>query len=72
MIRRYPSNGEAEQNHLNEVLVQTFRFQVDVVQTGSSNFRADDWIRTSIGLFTKQAPFSVEPRRQDQSIGVRL
>ena len=28
--------------------------------------RADDWIRTSIDLFTGQAPFSVEPRRQKQ------
>ncbi len=26
--------------------------------------RADDWIRTSMNLFTRQAPFSVEPRRQ--------
>ncbi len=30
----------------------------------SINKRADGWIRTSIILFTKQVPFSVEPRRQ--------
>ncbi len=32
--------------------------------------RADDWIRTSINLFTRQAPFSVEPRRQARVRGV--
>ena len=37
---------------------------IDVIRTGSSNFRADDWIRTSMDLFTRQEPFSVEPRRQ--------
>ncbi len=37
---------------------------IDVVQTGSSNFRADDWIRTSMDLFTRQVPFSIEPHRQ--------
>ncbi len=26
--------------------------------------RADDWIRTSMDLFTRQVPFSVEPHRQ--------
>src|SRR5262249_59967840 len=31
--------------------------------------RADDWIRTSINLFTRQAPFSVEPRRQARARG---
>lgn len=32
--------------------------------------RADDWIPTSINLFTRQAPFSVEPRRQARARGV--
>jgi hypothetical protein len=32
--------------------------------------RADDWIRTSMSLFTRQAPFSVEPRRQARARGV--
>jgi hypothetical protein len=26
--------------------------------------RADDWIRTSMDLFTKQVPFSIEPHRR--------
>jgi hypothetical protein len=26
--------------------------------------KADGWIRTSMKLFTRQSPFSVEPRRQ--------
>jgi hypothetical protein len=30
------------------------------------NARADDWIRTSMNLFTRQVPFSVEPRRQHE------
>ena len=29
--------------------------------------RADDWIRTSMSLFTRQEPFSVEPRRPSTS-----
>jgi hypothetical protein len=32
--------------------------------------RADDWICTSMSLFTRQAPFSVEPRRQARARGV--
>ena len=36
---------------------------VDVIRTGSSNFRADDWIRKSVDLLTGQTPFSVEPHR---------
>ena len=32
--------------------------------------RADDWIRTSINLFTRQAPFCFEPRRQARARGV--
>jgi hypothetical protein len=32
--------------------------------------RADGWIRTSISLFTRQAPFYVEPRRQARARGV--
>jgi hypothetical protein len=35
--------------------------------TGTTSFhyaKADDWIRTSMSLFTRQAPFSVEPPRQ--------
>ena len=35
--------------------------------SGSNSSRADDWIRTSINRFTRQAPFSVEPRRQSTS-----
>jgi hypothetical protein len=27
-------------------------------------FRADDWIRASMDLFTRQMPFSVKPHRQ--------
>ncbi len=72
MTRRYPSIGESEQNHLNEVLVQTFRLLGDVVQTGSSNFRADDWIRTSMDPLTRRTPFSVEPHRREKAIVVRL
>ncbi len=30
---------------------------IDVVQTGSSNFRADDWIRTSMDPLTRRTPF---------------
>ena len=37
---------------------------VDVIQTDSSVARADDWIRTSMDLFTRQVPFSVEPHRR--------
>jgi hypothetical protein len=40
---------------------------VDVIQTGSSVARADDWIRTSMDLFTRQVPFSVEPHRHKMS-----
>lgn len=32
--------------------------------------RADDWIRTSINLFTRQEPFCFEPRRQARVRGV--
>ena len=34
--------------------------------------RADDWIRTSINLFTRQAPFCFEPRRREQARDERL
>ena len=42
----------------------TFQDLIDVIRTGSSVARADDWIRTSMDLFTRQVPFSVEPHRQ--------
>jgi hypothetical protein len=35
-----------------------------VVRKCSLVARADDWIRTSMDLFTRQVPFSVEPHRQ--------
>ena len=35
-----------------------------VIRTGSSNFRADDWIRTSMDPLTRRMPFSVEPHRR--------
>ena len=37
-------------------------------QTSCQSCRADDWIRTSMYLFTRQAPFSVEPRRHCAAI----
>ena len=36
----------------------------NLIDWGSSAARADDWIRTSMDLFTRQVPFSVEPHRQ--------
>ena len=36
----------------------------DVVPYTTGMSRADDWIRTSMGRFTKAVPFSVEPRRR--------
>jgi hypothetical protein len=40
-----------------------FRYTIETNHSSTTN-RADGWIRTSIILFTRQAPFSVGPRRQ--------
>ena len=34
---------------------------------GQERIRADDWICTSMSRFTRAVPFSVEPRRREES-----
>lgn len=59
------SSLRTEYRQLNEEdCSDTFQGSIDVIRTGSSVVRADDWIRASMDLFTRQVPFSVEPHRQ--------
>jgi hypothetical protein len=45
-------------------VVEAAAQEVSRPKTASIDFRADDWIRTSMDLFTRQLPFSVELHRQ--------
>ena len=73
------SSLRTEYRQLNEEdCSDTFQGSIDVIRTGSSVVRADDWIRASMDLFTRQVPFSVEPHRQvsafdlEVALGVHL
>lgn len=57
------SRTETAKN-LNEVFAQTLFNSNWCSPNRQFKFRADDWIRTSMVLLTRQTPFSVEPRRQ--------